>query len=133
MAEARQNPALGGYLRILRKNKNVKQDEVADAIGVTRTAYSHYENGRNIPPTQILAKLSEYYDVQMDTMVELALKDKNVDGIDNSNYGKTTLEEEELIYYFQRIPDNYKKLVKTMVMECYKDNKKYTDRIIKKH
>ena len=60
MGEEYKN-TLGKYLRMLRKNKRIKQDAVAEAIGVKRAIYSHYENGRIIPPTSMLATLSAFF------------------------------------------------------------------------
>lgn len=37
------------------------QAEVAQAIGVTPSAYSMYENGERIPRDEIKKKIAEYY------------------------------------------------------------------------
>ena len=44
-------------LKQLRQEKGVKQEEVAKAIGITKSAYSNYEQGIREPSFQILIKL----------------------------------------------------------------------------
>ena len=56
-------------LKILRKRKGVSQKDVADFLGVTRSAYGMYEQGtRNMGP-DILSKLSDYFEVSIDTIL----------------------------------------------------------------
>jgi len=37
------------------------QDEVADAVGITRTALSNYEQGIRVPRDEIKIRLAKYY------------------------------------------------------------------------
>jgi transcriptional regulator with XRE-family HTH domain len=53
------NAELGQKLRDLRGNR--PRAEVADAIGVTVSALSMYENGQRVPRDQIKVKFAEYY------------------------------------------------------------------------
>ena len=56
-------------LKILRKRKGVSQNEIADYLGVTRSAYGMYEQGiRNLNP-ESLSKLSDYFEVSIDTIL----------------------------------------------------------------
>lgn len=57
---------IGERLKSLRKTSKETQEEVAKAIGVTRAAYSHFENNRNEPDIEIIRKLSEHYNVSTD-------------------------------------------------------------------
>ena len=45
----------------LREDSDIKQKELADALGVSQRAYSHYENGTRKLPLDILIALAEYY------------------------------------------------------------------------
>jgi len=60
-------------LKQLRKEKGVKQIEVAQAIGVTLSAYSNYEQGIREPSIDIIKKLCRYFDISADYL--LGLKD----------------------------------------------------------
>lgn len=53
-------------LKLLRKQKGVSQKTVAEAIGVTLSAYSNYEQGLREPSNQILINLCKYYEVSAD-------------------------------------------------------------------
>lgn len=52
-------------LRELRENKGLSQSEVANLIGVTRTAYIHYETGR-YKPIRKLKELCALFNVSAD-------------------------------------------------------------------
>ena len=58
-------------LKLLRKQKGVSQKVVAEAIGVTLSAYSNYEQGLREPSNQILINLCKYYEVSADYLLGL--------------------------------------------------------------
>lgn len=57
-------------LKTIREKKHVSQQNVADYLGITRQAYSHYEVGRRKPDYETLLKLAEYYDVSVLDLLE---------------------------------------------------------------
>ena len=59
-------------LKQLRQENGVKQEEVAKAIGITKSAYSNYEQGIREPSFQILTKLCKYFDVSSDYLLGLS-------------------------------------------------------------
>lgn len=61
----------GKRLKEQRLEKGVYQEEVAKAIGVTKGAYSNYENGNREPEYAILVKLCRYYKVSADYLLGL--------------------------------------------------------------
>ena len=56
-------------LKILRKRKGVSQQDIADYLGIVRSAYGFYETGKRDPSTDILQKLSDYFEVSIDTIL----------------------------------------------------------------
>ena len=56
-------------LRIIRKKKNLNQLKVAMDLSISREALSHYENGKRSPDIQMLKRLSEYFGVSIDYLV----------------------------------------------------------------
>lgn len=56
-------------LRQLRKNKKVTQKDVADYLGISRVAYTNYENEMRKPDFNTLSKLADYFDVTVDYML----------------------------------------------------------------
>ena len=66
-------------LKAVREKKRVSQQEVADYLGITRQAYSHYEVGRRKPDYETLLKLAEFYGVSVLDLLE-AEKAPTVEG-----------------------------------------------------
>lgn len=64
---------LSQYLRLLRTSHNYKQEDLAKSLGITRANYSHYENARLIPPTDILYKISNFYSIPLDDLFKLTV------------------------------------------------------------
>ncbi|MWC28100.1 helix-turn-helix transcriptional regulator [Paenibacillus sp. MMS18-CY102] len=60
---------MGDRLRELRLRKNLSQEEVARQIGITRSAYSHYEINNRQPVYDTLIKLSSYFEVSLDYII----------------------------------------------------------------
>ena len=56
-------------LKILRKQRRKTQQQIADLLGISRQAYSYYENGSRQPDIESLQKLSDYFDVSIDSLV----------------------------------------------------------------
>lgn len=53
-------------LKELRKNKNLKQSDVAKAIFTSQQNYSRYENGSVEPDYEILKRLASFFGVSID-------------------------------------------------------------------
>ena len=119
MNDRERTNVLGRYLRFLRKDKGVKQEDVAGAIGVTRATYSHYENGRITPPTSVLARLSSYYDAQLDKLVDFALEDKRAMSPRTEDEVSKDMDLEEITYYYQKMKDDDKQLIKLIIKDFY--------------
>lgn len=58
-------------LKLLREERGITQQEAADAIGLERSLYARYEYGTRIPPIVNLIKLSKFYGVTTDYLLEL--------------------------------------------------------------
>lgn len=53
-------------LRDLREERNLTQEKVAKALGIGQVGYSKYECEKIDIPTDILLKLSDYYNTSID-------------------------------------------------------------------
>ena len=60
---------MGDRLRELRLRKKLSQEEVARHIGITRSAYSHYEINNRQPIYETLIKLSVFFQVSLDYII----------------------------------------------------------------
>ena len=56
-------------LQDARKAKNLTQQEVADAIGITRISYARYEGGLREPDLSTLVNLANLYEVTTDYLL----------------------------------------------------------------
>ena len=56
-------------LKIIRKQKKLNQLKVAMDLNISREALSHYENGKRSPDVQMLRRLSSYFNVSIDFLV----------------------------------------------------------------
>lgn len=60
---------LGQKLKALRKQSNKTQQQIADKLGITRAAYSHFENERNQPDSETLVKLADIFETTTDYLL----------------------------------------------------------------
>lgn len=56
----------GDNIKRLRKNKGLKQQEIAELLGVKQNTYSDWENGKTEPSFENLVKLADLLDVSLD-------------------------------------------------------------------
>ncbi len=61
-----QRQIFGDRLRELRKEKRLRQDDIAVDLNVTRQTISKYERGERQPDYCMLIKIAEYFQVSID-------------------------------------------------------------------
>ena len=59
----------GEKLQELRKNKDMTQEELAEALYVSRTAISKWESGRGYPSIDSLKEISKFFSVSIDELL----------------------------------------------------------------
>ncbi len=64
---------LDNHLAKLRSKKKVSQQQLADAIGVSRKTISTVETGRFTPSVVIALKLAKYFEVPVEKIFELEI------------------------------------------------------------
>ena len=63
-------------IRDLREDRDLKQRQIADFLNCSQQVYSNYELGQRDIPTDILIKLSNYYNVSVDYLLGLTSNPK---------------------------------------------------------
>lgn len=58
-------------IRDLREDNDLKQRQIAEYLCCSQQVYSNYELGQRDIPTDILIKLSEFYNVSVDYLLGL--------------------------------------------------------------
>lgn len=62
----------GEQLAFLRREKQVTQEQLAQAVGVTNQAVSKWESGQSYPDITLLPALAAYFDVTVDELLGVA-------------------------------------------------------------
>lgn len=127
-----KNSILPQKLRELRKLNNYTQYDVAEALGIVRQTYSHYETGKRTPDASTLYKLAGFYNIPIDDLMHLTVSiDRDVsydapapsqtsselsdflsfynDPANKKKYMFHSALEKELLYYFNKISEEDKK------------------------
>ena len=63
-------------IRDLREDRDLKQQQLADFLNCSQQVYSNYELGQRDIPTDILIKLSSFYNVSVDYLLGLTSNPK---------------------------------------------------------
>ena len=63
-------------IRNLREDRDLKQRELAEYLNCSQRVYSNYELGQRDIPTDVLIRLSHYYDVSVDYLLGLTANPK---------------------------------------------------------
>lgn len=59
------------YLRAMREDRDLTQQQIADVLGTSQTMYARYERGANELPIRHLITLCRYYGVSADDVLGL--------------------------------------------------------------
>ena len=97
---------LSQYLRMLRTDNDLHQDDLAKYLGITRATYSHYENARLMPPTDALFKLSAYYKISLSKLIRLAVMSLSKDNEDIRSC-EYVLSDNDLTLEFDSLYNNF--------------------------
>jgi transcriptional regulator with XRE-family HTH domain len=62
-------PLFGKKLRALRKSRNLDQEELAKALGVSRETISYYENRAKNPTAELVNKIASFFEVPPETLL----------------------------------------------------------------
>lgn len=61
---------LGKTLQDLRRNKNISQEEIADALNVSRQTISNWENSKSFPDIISLMTMCDIYEISLDDLIK---------------------------------------------------------------
>ena len=75
---AERKELISEMLKFYRLSNKYTQSYVAEQLGINAQTYATYERGRNEPPAEILVRLSFFYDVPVDALVQRDPLSKNI-------------------------------------------------------
>ena len=70
---------IGEFLKHLRKNKGLTQEQLAEEFGVSSRSVSRWENGNTMPDISIIIELADFYDVDIREIICGERKSENMD------------------------------------------------------
>lgn len=70
---------IGGFLKALRKEKNLTQEQLAEILYVSGKTVSRWETGANMPDLSVLIQLAEFYEVEVKEILDGERKEQTMD------------------------------------------------------
>ena len=61
---------IGSFLKELRKEKNLTQEQLAENLGTSRRTVSRWETGSNMPDLDILIDIADFYGVELRELLD---------------------------------------------------------------
>ena len=61
---------VGGFLKELRKERNMTQQQLAEQLNVSTRTVSRWETGTNMPDISVLVELAEFYNVSIPEIID---------------------------------------------------------------
>lgn len=102
-------------LKIIRIQNEFTQQQIADVLGISRSAYCGYETGRRSPDIDALIKLADFYGITVDKFfekcqVKYVYNDEFLDEQPEARYmAQLTKEERDLIINLRISSEEVKK------------------------
>lgn len=99
---------IGNFLKELRKEKSLTQEQLAEHFNVSSRTVSRWENGNNMPDISILVELAEFYGIELREIIDGERKsedmDKETKEVVNKVVDYTSEDKESIIKKIQKIP-----------------------------
>lgn len=70
---------IGGFLKLLRKEKGLTQEQAGEIFMVAGRTISRWENGVNMPDLGLLIRIAEYYDVELEEILNGERRNEDMD------------------------------------------------------
>lgn len=69
---------IGNFLKDLRKEKGITQEQLAEQFSVSNRTVSRWENGNNMPDISLIIELAEFYNVSIPEIINGERKSENM-------------------------------------------------------
>ncbi len=70
---------IGAFLKELRKEKGLTQEQFSEIVNVSNRTVSRWENGNNLPDLDILIQIADYYEVELREILNGERKSKEME------------------------------------------------------
>ena len=75
------------YWKDIREDRALHQRDVAEYLGISRSAYSNYENGTRSPNIGTLKKLAEFFCISIDELLDYSPGNRKESGLSSKERG----------------------------------------------
>ena len=72
---------IGNFLKELRKEKNLTQEQLAEKLNVSGRTVSRWETGTNMPDISLLNEIAEFYDVSIPEIISGERKSETMNDV----------------------------------------------------
>ena len=72
---------IGSFLKALRNEKGLTQEQLAERVNVSRRSISRWETGTNLPDLDVLMELADYYEVELRELLDGERKSEQMDPV----------------------------------------------------
>lgn len=69
---------IGAFLKALRQEKEMTQEQLAEQLGVSNRTISRWETGSNMPDISLLVEIAEFYEVSISALIHGERKSENM-------------------------------------------------------
>ena len=69
---------IGAFLKELRREKGITQEDLAEKLGVSGRTISRWETGSNMPDISLLVEIAEFFDVSIPEIIKGERKSENM-------------------------------------------------------
>ena len=111
-------------LKIIRKQNELSQQQVADVLGISRSAYCGYETGRRSPDVDTIVKLSNFYRLPLEKFfdnripTEYLYDDSYYESQPDTRYlSQLSKSERDLIVSFRKLDFEQQKEILNLVLK----------------
>ena len=70
---------IGEFLRELRKEKELTQEQLAEQFNISRRSVSRWETGSNMPDVVLLIEIADFFEVDIREIIDGQRKSENMD------------------------------------------------------
>lgn len=103
---------LSENIRLCRRDKNLTQEQLAEALNVTVGAVSKWESGANTPELETLVRIADFFDLSVDALLGWRLEGGSLNEsigrikalLDAKNFDEAVTQSEKLL---QKHPNNF--------------------------
>lgn len=103
------NVVVGNKLKILRKNKKMSQEEVADCLHISQSAYARMESGESSSWANHILTICKIFGITPEDLLKVDLNNRGVSFINDANQ----LSDQIIEQYEKRIKE-LKKVIKDL-------------------